>query len=357
MPSQSNRPYISIVGWTRNDGYTPNYAERIRRSVGVLVRQLERHRVPSELVIVEWNPPLDRPLMATLLDLPASLDNVTVRFVTVEAKYHQRYRGWQERGIHTVECVNVGLRRARGLFATPKALDTFYSDALVARIARRDLDENCVYRCDRCDVQMDGYDWLDLPDEKLFALMKSAPLQRHGRLQQTPQWKIRDLHTNGCGDFTLLSLERWRQMKGYIKDMTVLGLDADSIALHAAAAYGAQEVCWPDPSDVYKIVHGNLNAQRLSTVWELWQERLDRCVAGRGLYGLAHRLRMWLDYPKRRVKGVDSVLGPSIERHFVARATRLAGNDVSEPLNDPNWGLGDVSLPDRYVTRAAWDLG
>jgi hypothetical protein len=360
MPIQGahggHRPYLSIVGWTRNDGYTPNYVERTLHAVGFLVRQLERHSLPSELIVVEWNPPPDRPPIADLLELPENTQNVTVRFVTVDAAYHRRYRGWQQRGIPTVECVNVGLRRARGLFGTPKGLDTFFSDELVARIARRDLDEDCVYRCDRCDVRPDGDGWLTTPDDGLFALVKAALLQRHGRLRQSPQWKIRDLHTNGCGDFTLLSLERWRQMHGYIKDTTVLGLDADSIALHAAAAYGAREVCWPEPYDVYKIVHGNLNAQRLSTVWKPWQERLDRYFVNRGKHDFAHSLRMWLDYPRRRVRGIDSVLGPSIERNFVARATRLARDDVSKPLNDRNWGLADASLPDRFMTRAAWDV-
>ena len=54
-------PYLSIVGWTRNDGYTANYAPRTTHAIGVLARQLEAHRVPSEVVVVEWNPPADRP--------------------------------------------------------------------------------------------------------------------------------------------------------------------------------------------------------------------------------------------------------------------------------------------------------
>ena len=64
---------------------------------------------------------------------------------------------------------------------------------------------------------------------------------------------------------------------------------------------------------------------------------------------------MLLDYPKRRVLGIESVLAPSIERNFVARATRFARNDVSSPVNDSNWGLGDVLLPERVVSRASWD--
>ena len=66
MSEASNRPYLSIVGWTRNDGYTPTYAERLRQSVGVLLRQLEMVHawrrfpaldpsLPRELLPVRWS--------------------------------------------------------------------------------------------------------------------------------------------------------------------------------------------------------------------------------------------------------------------------------------------------------------
>ena len=353
---RTTRPYLTVVGWTRNDGYTANYAERTPHAIGLLVRQLEAHRMPSELIVVEWNPPADRPRMS---DLVGSLDTrqTTVRFVEVGEEYHRRLKGWKERGLPTVAALSVGIRRARGIFLTPKALDTFYSNELIARIAEQDLDESCVYRVDRCDVQIDGHAWLGVSDEELFSLLMNSPMQRHLRQQQSPQWKIRDLHTNGCGDFTLLSTARWHQMRGYPKDTTVLGLDADSVALHAAAAHGAQEVCWPDDCAVYKIVQGTLHTQRITPVWKPWQQRLDRYLLEIDRRDLVHSMRMLLDYPKRRVRGIESVLAPSIERSFVAKATRFARNDVSRPLNDVNWGLGQVQFPERIVSRAQWDAG
>jgi len=354
--SQASRPYLTIVGWTRNDGYTQNYAERTTHAINVLLRQLEAHRVPSELIVVEWNPPVDRPLIADLLG-PVKNENVTVRFIFVDGKYHQSYRGWRERGLPTVAALTVGIRRGRGVFLTPKALDTFYSESLIAKIARRDLDDSCVYRVDRCDVQIEGHDWLGVSDGVLFDLLGRASVQRHVRQQQSPQWKIRDLHTNACGDFTLLSTERWRQMRGYPKDTTVLGLDADSIALHAAAGYGAEEVCWPDDCVVYKIVQAMTHNQRVMQVWKPWQQHLDRWFLEKNKRDLGHTFRMLLDYPKRRVLGMESVLAPSIERNFVAKATRFARNDVSSPINDEDWGLGDVDLPERILSRALWDAG
>ena len=351
---ETRRPYLTIVGWTRNDGYTANYAERITHAIGLLVRQLEAHQLPSELVVVEWNPPVDRPRMSDLVG-PLNAPHVTVRFVEVGEDYHKRLKGWKERGLPTVAALSVGIRRARGQFLTPKALDTFYSDELIRRISMRELDDSCVYRVDRCDVRIEGHEWLDASDEALFGLMAGSPMQRHVRQQQSPQWKIRDLHTNGCGDFTLLSTERWHLMRGYPEDTTVLGLDADSIALHAAAGYGAREVCWPDECAVYKIVQAMTHNQRVFPVWKSWQLSLDRWLLELNQRDLGHRIRMLLDYPKRRVLGIESVLAPSIERNFVARATRFARNDVSSPVNDSNWGLGDVLLPERVVSRASWD--
>lgn len=352
--SQAGRPYLTIVGWTRNDGYTQNYAERTTHAIGFLLRQLEAHRIPSELVVVEWNPPADRPLIADLLGT-LKLESVTVRFVLVDGKYHRRYRGWRERGLPTVAALTVGMRRGRGVFLTPKALDTFYSDSLIAAIAKRDLDDSCVYRCDRCDVQVEGDSWLKLNDEELFELLGRSPTQRHTRLQQLPIWKISDLHTNACGDFTLLSTARWHQIRGYPKDQTVLGLDADSIALHAAAGHGAMEICLPDECAVYKVVQGITHNQRVMQVWKPWQRLLDTYLMETDRRELGHTLRMLLDYPRRQVRGMESILGPSIERNFVAKATRFARGDVSRPINDANWGLGDVKLPERILSLAAWD--
>ena len=66
-------------------------------------------------------------------------------------------------------------------------------------------------------------------------------------------------------------------------------------------------------------------------------------------------LRVWLDYPRRRVRGLEEIVAPSIERNFVAKAARYARNDTSLVTNDADWGLARDSLSERTVLRAAWD--
>ena len=348
------QPYLSIVGWARNDGYTPNYEKRLEHALGVLVRQLDKHKVPSELIVVEWNPPPDRPLLAEEMGSLGGTGNVSVRFIVVPPQHHEGLQGWRTRGMHVNNAANVGIRRARGKFVTPKALDTFYSEQLVARLGQFTLDDGCVYRCDRLDARMEDESWLDLPDDQLLAALARSTVHRNDRLTHSIDWKMRDLHTNACGDFILMSTQRWHDIRAYQKDPSVLCLDSDSIALHAAAAQGASEIHWQDEC-IYKVIHGNTHAQRTATVWKDWQLRLDHYLVARHRRELAMSLRVWLDYPRRRVRGLEEILAPSIERNFVAKAARYARNDTSFATNDADWGLARETLSERTVLRAAWD--
>ena len=140
---------------------------------------------------------------------------------------------------------NVGLRRAAGHFVSPKAGDTYLSDEIIATIARRDLHENAVYRCDRCDVALSAQDLEELEDRSLLQHLESLDSTRHSRMPHPPQWYIRDLHTNAYGDFLLMSGRMWHTVRGFPLDSTVLSLDCDSLLMHTAAALGSHEICLP----------------------------------------------------------------------------------------------------------------
>jgi hypothetical protein len=348
-------PYISIVGWVRNDGYMDGYLPRIRHAIRVLVSQLQRHRVPSEVIVVEWNPPVDRPLIADLLGDLGDGGCVTVRFVVVDGRYHKPLVGAQFKGMHVLNAANAGLRRARGRFVVPKALDTYFTEAVIEEIARAQLKDEEAYRCDRYDVAFDTEEWLQWSESQLFNRMAENVVEHHARLAQSPYWAIRDLHTNACGDFTLMAAHRWHQIRGFQNDPTVLCLDADSIALHAAAAHGVHEVCWPHSCRVYKVIHDNTFLKRVSQDWHSWQYRLERLVMDRVSTRLAINLRVWFDYPRRRIRGVDGIVGPSIERNFVVKARRYARNDTSLVTNTDDWGLAGELLMERTIARADWD--
>lgn len=351
----SRNPYVSFVTYGRNDGYTAGYARRVNRAMVCLARQLERARLDSEIILSEWNPPGDRPLLIDTLDLPKTLNHVSIRAVIIAPEHHKRLAGSQERSIQVGEAANVGIRRARGRYITPKASDTFFSPDVISMIAQRNLDLDTMYRIDRHDVLITNESIWDLDDDTLLANLAAMPSSPHALIWQKPYWGLRNLHTNACGDFTLMTDAHWHLLRGHPRDTTVLSLDLDSLVMHAAAANGVRECRWPDSCRVYKPSHGGMTASRVKQVWRPWQRYLDRFLADRFSEVLAHQVRTVFDYPRRKVVGVNSVLGPSFERNLVRPAHRWARGQRQIPTQPENWGLADVPLEQRTLCQAEWE--
>lgn len=351
----STAPYVSFVTYGRNDGYTPGYTRRASRAIGCLARQLEHAGIDAEIVFIEWNPPAGQPLLLDQLIIPRELRHVSVQAYIVPSRHHAVFAGSSESGFHAGEAANTGIRRARGRFISPKASDSFFSTDVFRLIAKRTLDADTMYRMDRHDVTVVDDSIWDLNDEALITKLESLPSAPHAWIQQSRHWHLRELHTNACGDFTLMSSAYWNYIRGHVRDPNVLSLDIDSLVMHTAAALGVQECRWPDSCRVYKPTHDRVHAERLQQLWRPWQRVLDKFLSEKVSEEAAHWFRTTLDYPRRQVRGVDSVVGPSIERHFVRPAARWAKGEKPVPTQPENWGLGDVELETRTLCRAAWD--
>jgi hypothetical protein len=353
LPVSGKTPYVSFVTWGRNDGYTEDYVARTAKALTVLVRQLEAAALDSEIIVSEWNPAPERPLLVDSLDLPLASPHVAIRGIVSDPGHHIRFKGASEHGMHSGEAWNVGIRRARGQYVLPKASDTFLSTETIDRIARRDLEPDTLYRVERYDVVVPPAVW-SLDGEQFLAALKTLPAERNAHISQLPHWQLRDLHTNASGDFLLMAASWWHRLRGHPADDTTLTLDGDSLVMHAAAALGVQQCLWPAPCKVYKPRHGHLNNARITFVWRSWQRGLEATLA-RFSVGLAHRARMAFDYPRRKVHNIDSVLAPSIERQFVRPASRWARGVPVTPSQAENWGLADQPLRMRVLCRAAWE--
>ena len=63
------------------------------------------------------------------------------------------------------------------------------------------------------------------------------------------------LHTNACGDFTLMAREHWFDLRGY-PEMDLFSMNLDSLFCFAAHYGGAREEMLSDPMRIYHIEHG-----------------------------------------------------------------------------------------------------
>jgi hypothetical protein len=145
-------PYLSLVVTARNDDHGGNLLGRMQAFVSGWIEQACRYQIPSELIIVEWNPPPGRPGLADALRWPDDLGPCEVRFVEVPPEIHARYDHGKALPLYQMIAKNVGIRRARGCFVLATNIDILVSSELAAFLGKQQLDGDRMYRIDRHDA-------------------------------------------------------------------------------------------------------------------------------------------------------------------------------------------------------------
>jgi hypothetical protein len=152
---ESETPYISVVATARNDNHGGNLLGRMQVFVDAWINQCKRHNLSAELVIVEWNPPSEKPGLAEALRWPSDTGPCQVRIIQVPAELHRRFRHAEALPLYQMIAKNVGIRRARGEFILVTNIDVVFSSELVRFLAGRKLKKGRIYRIDRHDAASD----------------------------------------------------------------------------------------------------------------------------------------------------------------------------------------------------------
>lgn len=226
------KPYISTVIVGRNDNYGVDFLGRISTFVRSLDYQCAAYPDLMEIVIVEWNPPEDRPRLAELLPSPK---NLPVRVITVDPSVHAKFGT----SVPLLEwpAKNTGARRASGEFLLITNPDILFSEPMIDFFANRSLDPDCFYRTDRYDFHSDGIQNIDCKQYVDFACEHTFQAHCLGKtisVTGTRTWwdfprsspqsdslhRARldniqfSLHTNASGDFMLLHRDALDKMGG-----------------------------------------------------------------------------------------------------------------------------------------------
>ena len=148
-------PYLSLVVTARNDDHGGNLLGRMQTFLNNWLKQARRFGISSEVIIVEWNPPADRPPLAEVLRWPEEPGPCTVRIIEVPAELHRRLPHAAALPLYQMIGKNVGIRRARGKFVLATNIDIVFSSELAAFLAAQSLDPSRMYRIDRYDAMSD----------------------------------------------------------------------------------------------------------------------------------------------------------------------------------------------------------
>ncbi len=322
---KSDTPYLSFVVTARNDNHGGDFLKRMQIFVHGLLEQARRHRVHCELIIVEWNPPAGKPLLAEALSWSPLSPYCSVRIIEVPPHIHNEFDFSEGLALYQMIAKNVGIRRAKGEFVLATNIDLLYSDRLFQAFASRSLRKGMMYRIDRLDAPANIPVSRSL-DEQLSFCKKNvirvnartgtfnvirASLELHiklaiskviGRTVQSIKWvfeyfvswlpekrtakdffsirnvssftcnrlnrlgristkiskKIRSiklagkeaalksrLHTNGCGDFTLLARSDWAKTQAY-PELEMFSIHIDSLFCNLADMNGIKEMVFKE---------------------------------------------------------------------------------------------------------------
>jgi hypothetical protein len=265
-------PYISVVVTTRND----NYGENMRRRLDMFVKGLDCHqqKYPGlfELIIVEWNPPDDQAPLSTIIP---SCTHLPVRIITVPGEYHGR-TGFK-RPLAEYHAKNVGLRRSAGKFVLISNPDILFSYNLVDQLAKRNLNDGIVYRCDRYDFDGDGIESIDPQDYIRFAFTRIFRLHgMNGQNSLTADIKMptdqipissydeKTIHTNAAGDFTLISKATAESVGGFYQGLRSPG-HHDSVSMMRFIIRGLKQGIFRFPCT---ILHQDHDRNILPGQWD-----------------------------------------------------------------------------------------
>lgn len=324
--------YLSVVIPFRNDNYSANALQKFIFSLKVLVGQLEENRIAAEIIIVDWNPPdLELPLFKEI-GIKQNSEYVSVVVYEIDSSIHFNYRGYEVRNLVGEVAFNVGIRRSRGNFVVGKTSDTFYSSELISFIAQRRLVNECVYRADRVDVISQfplPKDW-ERHCEKNIVLRKSSPRG--------------SVHVKACGDFLLMSKNKWFSIKGFPEVESVVHLGSDGEALHAAIGAGARQEYLKPEACIYKLSHSGMYASRISATnrktnmfKRVFLGEMDRNLAQSFIVVVARLVLGLMNLPSTRISNIKT---RSIYRYYlVANFRRVFWGGGF--LKSDDWGLRD----------------
>ncbi|CAJ1327823.1 unnamed protein product, partial [Effrenium voratum] len=278
--------YLTVIVQCRNDDYGGNMLLRLHRMLATTSRMLHSAQVPSEIIVVEWNPVFGAPLMHEEITREPGAESVPIRIIQVPTTVHMSMPHAKAHPIfeHTAE--NVAFRRAKGKFILKTNIDNILSPDTVLFISRQQLEPFVVYRAtymeyDVTRPETEGLaadaliEWL-FSREDLITNMnlemadlrakypEDAAVCMSGHRPEEKDMK-RPFYWPGSGDFVLASKQLILAVRGYPE--VAQNWQTDDLIHCRLRAFGARQVVLQPPCLTVHQNHQRINRVRSSTRW------------------------------------------------------------------------------------------
>lgn len=282
---------LSVVLTGRNDNYGGYFNARLQNTLQWLHYWLSHYKIPSQIILVNYNPIPSAAPIEKMIDIPAANQWVNTRIIEVPEAEHQKILASDvRRPVPVIEFVakNIGIRRAEGKYVVATNADVIFDAKIFGYIQKHELEENVFYRAARVDFRGMEQVKFDLNPEQFIASIRQQVfrffLQGGTFDDSSPMplcWKLAYLRVfntirkivytgiypfrnilkylmipytnelftfkwfcNASGDFMLMSKAAWIKGKGYPED-TWISTHTDSLHLVMTAVSGMQQKTLP----------------------------------------------------------------------------------------------------------------
>ena len=171
----TNDPYLSVIASARNaDDEALKLLRLFCKSLG---QQAQKFEMPLELILVEWNPPLDRSPLSQALESWLEGLPIDLKIITVPFEVHDKFLLSRVVNSYDHIALNVAIQRARGEFFLCTNPNCFLSNDLFASLARKQMEAGILYRANTAEIIASFKDNWDL-----------IRLQRYSRYNVVRRW-------------------------------------------------------------------------------------------------------------------------------------------------------------------------
>ena len=233
---------LTIVINSRNDNHGENQLHRLQAFVDGIGDYRALLGWDVEVVLVEWNPPPDRPTLPELVRFDADF----VKVYQVPAEIHRQFKNSDVVPFFFHVAHNAGIRRALGEWILITSQDVLFSERMARWMALENFDKGAYYRAMRFDSNIDVLTKGDV--RKRVALLAK-------NLARVRLPKPDRIYTKACGDFVLMHRDQWHALRGGFPEWGLFGVYLDGFVVHSAYASGLRQVVLPENMVAYHIHH------------------------------------------------------------------------------------------------------
>ena len=249
---------FSFIVASRNDNHGGNMKEKNQFFINRWAYNIKKLDINCELIIVDWN---SAKKLRNKLVIPKLNKNQIIRIIEVPNKIHKKFKNYKKLNIFQMIAKNVGARRATGKYLILTNMDIIFSNNLLKFLKNNELDENCIYRVDRYDINFNKFSNYKINEKTLDDNIThiNKKYYTHDLVKNVKYWtynsffgliinflklfttknllnfftksklkikinylksilniiKSPKLHTNACGDFQLISKKTFFNLSGY----------------------------------------------------------------------------------------------------------------------------------------------